>query len=205
MAVLYGEDVPRQGLNRAVIVEAAQALVERDGVDALTMRRLGADLHVEAPSLYKHVASKEDLLDGIADNVYAMVEFPSPELDWLEQIEFVTRSFYDVLIAHPNMVTIVAERPVTGESTLAIAETALQRMVDIGLTTEQSFYILDMMIGFVVGTALIVVNRPLVESPDQSPVATFPLVADTFGRSGHSETFEFGLRTILDGLRARFG
>lgn len=201
---MYRCAVPRQGLNRTVIVNAAQALVERDGVDALTMRRLGAQLKVEAPSLYKHVPNKEAVLDGIADNVYAMVEFPSDDLDWLQQIEFVTRSFYNALIAHPNLVSIVAVRPVTGESTLAIAELAMQRMVGIGLTTEQSFQILDMMVGFVVGTALIVVNRPGPQ-PVADEAGTFPLVAGTLEQQGHSETFEFGLRTLIDGLNARFG
>src|SRR5215831_1286990 len=72
----------RVPLTRVRVLHAAMGLADRDGIAALTMRKLAQELGVEAMSLYNHVANKEDLLDGMVDLVFAEIGLPSKEVDW---------------------------------------------------------------------------------------------------------------------------
>ena len=73
-----GNGSGRGRLSRDRVLRAAVALADAGGLESLTMRRLGEDLGVEAMSLYKHVANKDDLLDGMVDLVFAEIELPAP-------------------------------------------------------------------------------------------------------------------------------
>ncbi|HEX7171401.1 MAG TPA: TetR family transcriptional regulator, partial [Candidatus Limnocylindria bacterium] len=77
-------DRSREPLSRHRVLQAAMSLADREGLGALTMRRLGAELGVEAMSLYKHVSDKDDILDGIVDLVVAAIEVPGDGADWRE-------------------------------------------------------------------------------------------------------------------------
>ena len=73
---------PRPPLTRERVLQAAVGVADRDGLGALTMRRLGAELGVEAMSLYKHVTNKEEVLDGIIELVVGEIETPRVGADW---------------------------------------------------------------------------------------------------------------------------
>ena len=75
--VASGETSPRPSLTKERVLQAAVDLADRDGLGALTMRRLGAELGVEAMSLYKHVANKEEILDRIVELVVGEIEIPN--------------------------------------------------------------------------------------------------------------------------------
>ncbi|HWG55702.1 MAG TPA: TetR/AcrR family transcriptional regulator C-terminal domain-containing protein [Gaiellaceae bacterium] len=90
----------RQPLTRERVLDAAIALVDADGVDALSMRRLGQELGVEAMSLYNHVANKNDLLGGITDRVLREIEMPESG-DWKADLRAHAISAYDVFRRHP--------------------------------------------------------------------------------------------------------
>lgn len=98
----------RETLTRDKVLRAAMALVDAEGLDALSMRRLAAALDVQAMSLYNHVASKADLLDGIAEYAFAQVERPDPELAWHEQVRAVAVSMYRVFEQHPAVPAALA-------------------------------------------------------------------------------------------------
>src|SRR5437868_5149662 len=87
-------------LSRDRILRAALELADASGVEALTMRRLGDQLGFEAMSLYRHVANKQDLLDGMLDLVLAEWELPGGEGDWAESIKTSARSVHDALRRH---------------------------------------------------------------------------------------------------------
>ncbi|WP_241979238.1 MULTISPECIES: TetR family transcriptional regulator [Cryobacterium] len=76
------DGVTRERLNRERVLTAAIELADRDGLDSLTMRRLGEELGVEAMSIYAHVANKDDLLTGMVDTVFAGIELPCLSDDW---------------------------------------------------------------------------------------------------------------------------
>jgi TetR/AcrR family transcriptional regulator, tetracycline repressor protein len=91
----------RETLTREKVLHAAMALVDEDGLDGLSMRRLAAALDVHVMSLYNHVSNKADLLDGIAEHAFNQVELPDPELAWPEQVRALALSMYHVFSRHP--------------------------------------------------------------------------------------------------------
>ena len=92
-------------LSRERIITAAVAIVDAQGLEALSMRKLGASLGVEAMSLYNHVTNKDDVLDGVLDHVLREVPLPDPALAWDDQLSVVRppgvhRSQAEFLAAH---------------------------------------------------------------------------------------------------------
>jgi TetR/AcrR family transcriptional regulator, tetracycline repressor protein len=98
----------RETLTREKVLHAAMALVDEDGLDGLSMRRLATALDVHAMSLYNHVSNKADLLDGIAEHAFGQVELPDPELAWPEQVRALALSMYQVLSRHPAVSVALA-------------------------------------------------------------------------------------------------
>ncbi|MEV6323993.1 TetR family transcriptional regulator [Nocardia sp. NPDC051787] len=98
---------PRQPLlSRERIVSAALAVVDADGLDAVSIRRLAAELGVRGPSLYNHVATKDDLLDAMVDTVVAEVDLSmfTGGPDWRGALEVWARSYRAALARHPRLV-----------------------------------------------------------------------------------------------------
>src|SRR6185436_4284211 len=91
---------PRIPLSRDRILRAGLELADGSGVEALTMRRLGDELGFEAMSLYRHVANKDDLLDGMLDLVLEEWQLPGGEGEWIETIRTTARSVHDALRRH---------------------------------------------------------------------------------------------------------
>ena len=81
----------RRPLNRERVIDAAVALADRDGLDALTMRQLGSELGVEAMSLYKHVANKDEILDAMVDLVISEIALPTEDAGWKDAMRETTR------------------------------------------------------------------------------------------------------------------
>lgn len=204
--------MPRQGLDRARVFNAALDIVDRDGLDKLTMRHLAAELGVEAPSLYKHVRGKDDLLDGVAERIYGSVHVPDSDDPWPERVAAHARAFRSVLLDHPNAIEVVSMRPVASISTLELMERLLDELVRSGWDLDGAFSVLDTVVSFVVGVALTELSgelaRRTTEGLDPTTADTFanafPLVEATLRRTGHTTTFEFGLDTLVKGLQAMF-
>src|SRR4051794_15853577 len=108
---------PRARLTPQRVVDAAVALAYREGLPAMTMRRLGGQLGVEAMSLYKHVADKDDLLSRMIDRVYAEIELPS-DRDWRVFMRKRALSVRAVLSRHPWANGLMAASTAPGPSTL---------------------------------------------------------------------------------------
>ncbi len=106
-AMSMAERVP---LTRERIIAAAVVLVDEGGLDALSMRKLGAALGVEAMSLYNHVDNKDDVLDGILDAVLREVQAPDPTLPWQDQLRSVAHGFRRVGLAHPGVLPMFNSR-----------------------------------------------------------------------------------------------
>ena len=97
-------------LSRERVLRAAIALADAGGIEALTMRRLGQELGVEAMSLYKHVANKEDLLDGMVDVVFGEIELPDGGTDWRTAMRARAISVRDGLTRHPWATPLMQSR-----------------------------------------------------------------------------------------------
>lgn len=145
----------RLPLNRARIFDTAIDLADREGADALSMRRLGAELDVQAMSLYNHVANKADLLDGVAGRLLARMKIPATdEATWEEGVREVCRSYRRLAHGHPALFPLVIARPLTSPEVLPPLEVALTFLRKAGLDAEGALDVFQTCASFVSGFAL---------------------------------------------------
>ncbi|MCP5024696.1 MAG: TetR family transcriptional regulator [Actinomycetia bacterium] len=141
----------RPPLNRDRVARAALSLVDREGLAALTMRRLGSELGVEAMSLYNHVANKDDLLDAIVDRVYGEVELPALELPWKAQARGVFRGFRQVGVDHPEAFTLLTRRAAPSVEALRVLSRVFAIYRLAGLDDLQAWRAFQVSASYVVG------------------------------------------------------
>ena len=140
------ETSSRKPLTRQRVLQAAVDLADREGLDALTMRRLGAELGVEAMSLYKHVANKDGILDGIVEVVVAQIETPSSGADWREAMERRAISARDVLRRHSWAIGLLEARRTPVPTALRYLNAILGNLRSAGFSIEDAahaFWLLD--------------------------------------------------------------
>jgi AcrR family transcriptional regulator len=208
----------RQPLTRDRIIEAALHVMDAEGLDAVTMRRLGRQLGVEAMSLYNHVADKEAVLRGVLARVLADFDLPrDPQLDWIERVRQMARTFRELLLRHPGVIPLLSEKsgPVTDPRALVPIETALRTLRDAGLSEAETIHAYRAVVGFVVGNVALEVagflnvgdtGAHLEEMAAAIPVGRFPQIMELLPAMHDcdpSEEFEHGLDLLLTGLRSR--
>jgi AcrR family transcriptional regulator len=219
-SISQAESRPRPSLDRQRILEAALALIDAHGLEALSMRKLGAALGVEAMALYYHVPNKAALLDGLAELVLDQLEMPSPaeleaaNLDWADFIRVAARSYRDLGRAHPNLFALLATVGFTNPATIRPAEVVLDVLVRAGLDLSSAFVAFVTLKSYVAGhTAWVIGDADSgsrhgqicdtlpVFAPDQYPrLAEF---ANTDSHEHIDTEFERGLDLIIDGIRAQ--
>src|SRR4051812_19585483 len=123
-------------LNRERVLRAAIALADRDGLEALSMRKLGTELGIEAMSLYNHVKNKSDLLDAIVDLVLTDIEVPPAGTPWKEAMRSRSISAHDVLVAHPWAAMQIMSRLTIGPGMTKYLDSTLGRLLEGGFTVE---------------------------------------------------------------------
>jgi AcrR family transcriptional regulator len=128
---------PRAALSREAVLRAGLAIGDAEGLDAISLRRIAADLDVSAMSLYHYVDSKDALLDAMLDLVYGEIQLPdTSRVEWWDGLAAVAHSARQALIAHPAAAAIVASRATTGPNTLRILETILALLRSAGFDAE---------------------------------------------------------------------
>ncbi len=185
----------RAPLSRDRVIAAALALVDREGLDGLSMRRLAAELGVEAMSLYHHVQDKSDVLDGLVGAVLDEMQLPAGG-PWDERVLQVAHELRRVVRAHPHVHTLVVERAFRSPSVLAPVAVLLDALAESGLPGEQVAGAFWTLLSFVSGSLsceLADVPEGLDELVDL-PVALFDGDVDA--------QFDRGLRTVTRALAA---
>lgn len=139
----------RQRLTKAVLFETALSIVDAEGLDALTMRRLASQLGVEAASLYHHVPNKEALLDGVITTMRAEIHVPDPiPSDWRDLMEAIFGEYGRVLTAHPNLVSLAGRRVETDP------DSGLVFLTQLGFSDDTAVELWQSMIACTVGFAI---------------------------------------------------
>lgn len=203
-----------QILSRSQIVAAAIGLIDREGLDAFSMRRLGADLGVDPMAVYRHVPNKAALFDAIVDEVWARTspEPPRPGEGWREIAASSFVALRRVLLAHPRLVAIMGSRPIVTPHMLALTERSLGWLVDAGLAPASAMQLLDCLMAFTIGKVQGEVRDPVGGvgvPPEQVWGAlgpdTHPRLAEALA-SGYDwqpeEQFIRGLQALLAGWEA---
>jgi AcrR family transcriptional regulator len=196
-------------LSRERIVDAALALVDAEGLAALSTRRLATELGVSGPSLYNHVATKDDLLDAVADAVIAHVDIsPLGAAPWPEALHAWAVSYRDTLAAHPNLVPVIAHGPGRRPHALRMADAVYGALVDAGWPPREATRIGALMRYFVVGAAIGSFAGGFIDDPALYE-ADYPHLTDAHRlharrREIDQDAFDTGLDALIAGLALRF-
>lgn len=205
----------RLPLTKERILQAAVALADRQGLAALTMRRLGSELGVEAMSLYKHIANKDEILEGMVEAVIGEIEIPKDGADWKAAMRQRAFSAREILSRHSWAIVLFESRASTGPSALRYIDSILGNLMSAGFSIENAghaFWLLDC---YVYGQVIQETNiaytstEEIADTPaatlDQATTDEYPNLGAMYQHipeSGYSidSEFEFGLDLILDGL-----
>src|SRR2546428_8634676 len=144
----------RRPLTTERIVEAAIELIDREGLGALSMRRLGAALGVEAMSLYRHFPSKAALLEAVVARLLAELPVPAPTAArWQDAFRALARAYRAVLTRHPNAIPLLATLELSNPGSLAVAGAVMALFSSPGFPPRTSPYILATRATFVIRVA----------------------------------------------------
>ena len=208
---------PRAPLTRERILRAAIELADEDGIEAVTMRRLGRRLGVEAMSLYNHVEDKDDILDGMVELVATEFEVPSGAHDWRSSIRSSAISVHEVLRRHPWASSVMESQARAGSARLRLLDALIGILVGAGFPMPIVIRTLIALDSHTYGFTLQEQAWPFPsdEAPEMAaalagdlPTDTYPNVASMLGfvtttRPGSLVDFEYGLDLLLDGLERR--
>jgi AcrR family transcriptional regulator len=215
----------REPISRDAIVAAAVQLLDREGLAALSMRRLGEELGAGAASLYWHVGSKDGLLDLVLDELIGEVEVPEPDpARWQEQVKEAAKSQRRVSLRHPYLVRVSIGRIPMGPNALRVTESTLALLRAGGLSPRlavQGYLLLiDTVNGFTLdetgvedGGTPQLPPEELQKAADMArdyiaslPTEQFPNMtelAGEFALSDPDERFEILIDIFVDGLARR--
>jgi len=207
----------RPALSRERVIDAALTLVDREGLESLSMRRLGQQLGVEAMSLYNHVSGKADILDGLAEAVLARLDVHlDPAVSWQDKIRALARSFRTAATSHPGAFTLVSARQLGSASGLRPIEAELLILHEAGFDAETSVHILRTFVAFVTGSLVRELTaEPVVSGIDPVARATrievlkaagFSAIADAADHIAivdHEAEYYFGVDLFITGLEAQ--
>jgi AcrR family transcriptional regulator len=214
---------PRAGeetLTRERILSAALALVDEEGMEALSMRRLAKELGVDPMAIYHHLPNKRALLCAIIERVFSGMRVPEPEGvgGWRERVRAWARAFREVARAHPRLVPHLASYPeAAAEATLESTEELYAAFEAVGMAPRQIVgavgVVVDYLIGFALAEASGAVGesdeqREMIEMLDARPRGELPAMRRTLGALAGEDLgtdFEFGLEVVLAGLEATAG
>lgn len=207
-------------LSEAAIVDAALAIARTDGLAAVTMRRVAAELDTGAASLYVYVSNRGELLHAMLDRVAGEVPLVKPDPKrWRKQLLAVLDSFREGLETYPGLATVLPEEPLATDSSLAGLENLLGLMVAGGIAPQDAAWGCDNLMLIVTATANeadvrrsagIHIDDDYVERLRKTfagmPADEYPNVvshAEALVSGDGTKRFHFGIETFLDGLVAR--
>ena len=134
-----GEDGGRARLSKRAVVDRALKLADADGLEALTIRKLAQDLGVTPMALYWHFRSKEDLLEGMAEEVWHEIDVHvDPSVPWWTQLQGGLESLIKVLRAHPSAPQLLLEHEKRNEAALRATEAALEILLGAGFDPQHA-------------------------------------------------------------------
>jgi AcrR family transcriptional regulator len=206
----------RAPLTKERVLEAAMELADRGGLAALSMRKLGQALGVEAMALYYHFANKERVLDGIVDLVFGEIDLPVAGEDWRIAMRRRAISLRDALLRHRWAIGLMESRTKPGPANLRHHDAVIGCLRAAGFDMAMAAHAYSLLDAYIYGFALTKMNLPFDTTTDIAemaegmlepfPLGEYPNLADFITehamKPGYdfADEFEYGLDVILDGL-----
>lgn len=208
-------------VTRAVVLDAALELIDRDGVDGLSMRRLAEIVGRDPMVIYRHVANKAAVLDGVAEIVFAQLSVDVTDPDWSGQLRSIARDFRRLALAHPRVVSLLVTRPLAtplglrAPAVVRPLEDIIELLTRAGFSGADALHVYRALFGFLYGHVLNE-QQELVERPEETdevlrlglyrlPLEEFPRVrelAPVLAAYDGAAELERGLDILLTGLTA---
>jgi AcrR family transcriptional regulator len=206
-------------ITRDVVLAAALKIIDADGTDGLSMRRLARALGRDPMILYRHAPNKAALLDGVAETVLAQLTVDPADPDWAAQLRIVARGYRRLALTHPKVVPLLVTRPLATplslrpRGTLRPLEDILALLTAAGFSGPDALHIYRALFGFLHGHVLNELQE-LVEKPEETddllrlglhrlPLGEFPLLrslAPVLAAYDGAAELERGLNILLTGL-----
>jgi AcrR family transcriptional regulator len=212
----------KKRLSRELVLSAALALVDSEGLEALTMRRLGQELGRDPMSLYRYAANRAALLDGVSELVLGELAVVPSDPDWQAQLRRIAHELRLLALRHPNVVPLLVTRPLSTPlglrplGTLRPLEQILSLLIDAGFRPADALHVYRAYYGFLYGHILNELQEFIVD-PDENEAllrlglhrlppkdfphlrALAPVLSDYDGMAELDE----GISILLSGLAAR--
>ncbi|MFD1939556.1 MULTISPECIES: TetR/AcrR family transcriptional regulator C-terminal domain-containing protein [Nonomuraea] len=212
------------GLTRDQIVRAALELLDAEGLEALSMRKLGARLGAGATSLYWHVANKDELLELAYDEIWGEMPVPDPDaVGWKDTASAYAHGMRRTILSHPWAAGLIGRMPAIGPNSLRAGDLLRRALILAGFRGMEQDYAGSAITAFVIGTTIPEVawrslsqegayDAASMREVVRKAASDYPdFVARTDDYEGRDErvvremNFDFGLLCVLDGLEKRLG
>jgi AcrR family transcriptional regulator len=206
----------RPSLSRDQVLRAAVALADENGIAALTMRKLGETLGVEAMSLYNHVTNKDDVLDGMIDVVFSEIDLPSSGTAWKTAMRQRASSVREVLSRHRSAIGLMESRTTPGPAALRHHDAVIGTLRNAGFSIELTAHAYSALDSYIYGFAMQEPSLPFDTAQETAEVAQAIMARFSPGEYPHlteltikhvlqpgysyANEFEFGLDLLLNGL-----
>jgi TetR/AcrR family transcriptional regulator, tetracycline repressor protein len=196
-------------ITREALAAAGLAVLHREGLDALSMRKVAAELGVQAASLYYHVQDKEQLLDLLADSVVWDTRKLTGAGDWSDCLRESAHGYYRHLTAHRDTARLMAGRGTPGPNLLHLLDTMLGRMHAAGFSDADAAMATLLIATYVQGYVLqeqLPKSAPPAETPSAEASDEFANIAEllkVMAGDDKKRLFSFGVDRIIDGLRSQ--
>ena len=212
---MSGANRTRGGRSREEVAAAALALVDEQGLDALSMRRLADRLGIGTMTLYGHFRSKDELLDALVEAAAGAAELDPPAAgDWQERLRLLARAWRTGLERHPALVELRLRRPILTPGALRGTEAGLQALTEAGYDVPGAVRAFRTLFLYVFAFATFGDRDPVAGSGVRTnaaiaalPPEEFPILSgagpELAASLGGDEQFDDGLELLLGGLAAR--
>lgn len=205
----------RPRLSRERILRTALEFADANGIEALKMRELARELGFEAMALYRHVAGKDAILEGLVDLVLSEVEPPPASADWAASIRSGAISFHRAIERHSWVAGLLTKPPGLRPARLEFAESLLARLEEGGFSEDVRYHAYHVLDAWIIGYSLWLAGHSLTPAEreavnrrlaDEGPLDDYPRLLEhhdrheTPGPHRDVSAFEVGLDLILEGL-----
>lgn len=163
-------------LSRDLVLSTALALVDAEGLDALTMRRLGQELQRDPMSLYRYAANRAALLDGVAETVLNELAIFPNDPDWQAQLRRIAHDLRLLALRHPNVVPLLVTRPLSTPlgmrplGTLRPLEQILALLIEAGFAPANALHVYRAYYGFLYGHILNELQEYIVDPEENEAI-----------------------------------
>jgi AcrR family transcriptional regulator len=207
---------PRNRLSRERVLHAAIAHADEGGLEAVTMRKVAEELEVAPMALYRHVANRDDLVDGMVDIVFSEIELPAAGADWKTAMRERAISVRDAMLRHRWAIGLMESRTNPGPANLRHHNAVIGSLRAAGFAMAMAAHAYSLLDSYIYGFALTKMNLPFETTTDIAemaesmlepfPVGEYPNLAAFISEHAmkpgydYANEFEYGLDVLLDGL-----